>query len=91
MEFSEFWIFSFFIVLPVGFFVGMAFNEWTRHRLEHKARIRMAEEQEMIVQKNTMMRLADGIADCNFHVKNINNRLYTLLEEQKIHKAPNKK
>jgi hypothetical protein len=91
MEFSEFWIFSFFIVLPVGFFVGMAFNEWTRHRLEHKARIRMAEDEEMRVQKNTMMRLADGIADCNFHVKNINNRLYTLLEEQKIHKAPNKK
>ena len=91
MEFSEFWIFSFFICLPVGFFVGMAFNEWTRHRLEHKARIRMAEDEEMRVQKNTMMRLADGIADCNFHVKNINNRLYTLLEEQKIHKAPNKK
>jgi hypothetical protein len=51
----------------------------------------MAEDEEMRVQKNTMMRLADGIADCNFHVKNINNRLHTLLEEQKIHKAPNKK
>jgi hypothetical protein len=91
MEFSEFWIFSFFIVLPVGFFVGMAFNEWTRHRLEHKARIRMAEDEEMRVQKNTMMRLADGIADCNFHVKNINNRLYTLLEEKKNNEAPKRK
>lgn len=91
MEFTDFCILSFGVVLPVGFFIGLSFNEWTRARLEHKARIRMAEEQEMIVQKNTMMRLADGIADCNFHVKNINNRLHTLLEEQKIHKAPNKK
>ena len=91
MEFSEFWIFSFFIVLPVGFFVGMAFNEWTRHRLEHKARVRAEEEREKMLTNANFNQMKETVDSIKYEMRCMNAKLYSLLEEQKIHKAPNKK
>ena len=86
MEFSEFWIFSFFIVLPVGFFVGMAFNEWTRHRLEHKARVRAEEEREKMLANANLDQMRHTVDSIKHEMRCMNAKLYSLLEEKEKNK-----
>ena len=91
MTMTDFCLLSFGVVLPLGFFIGMAFNEWTRSRLEHKARVRAEEEREKMLANANFNQMKETVDSIKYEMRCMNAKLYSLLEEQKIHKAPNKK
>jgi hypothetical protein len=86
MTMTDFCLLSFGVVLPLGFFIGMSFNEWTRSRLEHKARVRAEEEREKMLANANFDQMKRTVDEIKHEMRCMNAKLYSLLEEKEKNK-----